>query len=454
MPTLKQVAVVLEVEVPQAEAGEVKVLAVDHAAAGDVQEEVAVVVGQAALVAAALGVVGAAAAVADSEEVVAVAVLAEPQVVKPIPPNPTSVIEFPKPRNLPTPDVVKPFILPSTQSPTHNPLLKTSTTSPSAHAVAMSASSSTLQVPSPRLRTRRRRRASALMLVMAAIVLMSVTIMGVVETMRFSLEENGRASRDFLAMHLAESGIALGLSPQVQPGDPVLRQNIGSDSGFDVVISSEGSRIPLTSLTDENLQNGLYELFLDWGLSPTDARMVVDSLADWVDGDDEPRSQGAEKDYYNSLNYRNFPRNQSFDSLEEMLLVRGMHLIEAAKPNWRDYFSVHGDGFIDINYAPAEVLIAILGAQSSNAELLIRVRSGPDNIPNTEDDVKLTLDQARTILGLEPDRWDSLSNILTDDHLTRRIESTGRIGETTCKLVVIARRQTDGSLNYVARIEE
>lgn len=292
------------------------------------------------------------------------------------------------------------------------------------------------------------------MLVMAAIVLMSVTIMGVVDTMRYSLEETGRSSREFLAMHHAESGIALGLSPQIQPGDPALKQTIGTDSGFEVLITSEGSRIPLSALNNETLLNGLYELFLDWGLSSTDSRMVVDSLADWTDTDDNPRSQGAEKDYYTSLNYHNFPRNLNFTSLEELLLVRGMNLIEAAKPNWRDYFSIHNDGYIDINHAPAEVLIAILGADSSNAEQLIRERNGPDNLPNTEDDVKLTLNQARTTLGIDTDRWNTLSTLLTDDHLTRRIESTAHIGEYTSTLTVIARRQTDGSLTYVARIEE
>lgn len=292
------------------------------------------------------------------------------------------------------------------------------------------------------------------MLVMAAIILMSVTVMGVVEFMRYSLEETGNDAREFRAMHLAESGIALGLSPQLQPGDPVLKQTIGTDSGFEVVISSEGARIPLVSITDENLLNGLYELFIDWGLSPTDSRTVVDSLADWVDTDDNPRSQGAESDYYRGLGYENFPRQQEFNSLEELPLVRNWNLIEAIKPDWRNYFSVNGDGFIDLNYAPADVLIAILGSEESNAENLIRERNGPDGLPNTEDDVKLTLNHARSLLNLDQERFTQLSTLITVDHLTRRIESTGRIGEATTKVTVIARRQSDGSLNYLARIEE
>ena len=292
------------------------------------------------------------------------------------------------------------------------------------------------------------------MLVLAAIILMSVSVMGVVQFMRYSLEEEGVASRDFRAMHLAESGIALGLSPQIQPGDPVLRQTVGSDSGFEVVISSEGSRIPLVSLTEENMLNGVYELFVDWGLSPNDARMVADSLADWVDTDDEVRSQGAESDYYEGRGFANFPRQQDFTSLEEMVLVRGMHLVEAIKPDWRNYFSANGDGFLDLNYAPKEIIVAVFGAQESNAENLIRERNGADGIPNTEDDVKLTSDQIRNLLGLDEARFSQLASLFTEDHLTRRIESIGRIGESTYKITVIARRQTDGSLNYLARLEE
>ena len=46
---------------------------------------------------------------------------------------------------------------------------------------------------------------------------------------------------------------------------------------------------------------------------------AADSLADWVDTDADPRSQGAEADYYKQQGFADFPRNQGFTSVDEMI---------------------------------------------------------------------------------------------------------------------------------------
>lgn len=300
----------------------------------------------------------------------------------------------------------------------------------------------------------RRRRASALMLVLAAIIIMSLSLLGVRDMLDYSVKENGLASQEFHALHLAECGIAIGLHPQIKPGDPALKQTIGSDSGFEVKISSEGALIPVNYLTDSRFRDIVYNLFIIWKVPPQEAETAVDSLADWVDTDDEQRTSGAETDYYKGLGYPDFPRQQGFGSLDEMVLARGMDAIERLKPDWRNYFSIHGDGLLDLNYAPADILMAVGDVEQGGAETLIRERNGPDGIANTEDDKTLTATQATQLMGMDNGKAQALSAILTDDHLTRRVESTGRVGERTYKVIVIARRQEDGSLNYMARIEE
>jgi general secretion pathway protein K len=292
------------------------------------------------------------------------------------------------------------------------------------------------------------------MLVLAAIIMMSLTVMGTVEFMHYSQEENGREAQAFRALNLAECGITVGLHPQIKPGDPALKQQMGSDSGFEVVISSEGSRIPINYITDTRYREIIYNLFILWKLSPEDANVAADCLGDWVDSDENLRSQGAEVDYYQSRGFADFPRQQGFTSLEEMLLVRGMDAVERAKPEWRNYFSIHGDGLIDLNNAPAEILMAVGDAEQGDADNLIRERSGPDGIPGTEDDVTLSSSQAQQLLGMDSATSTALASYITTDHLTRRVESSGRVGEQRYKIVVIARRQDDGSLNYLARIEE
>jgi len=292
------------------------------------------------------------------------------------------------------------------------------------------------------------------MLVIWAVMLMSISVMGVMEFISYSVDESVESAKDFRALHMAECGLALGLHPQVKPGDPVLKQNVGSDSGFEVTISSEGSRIPTSSLSDSIFREAVYNLFVRWELSPEEANIAADSLADWVDTDDDPRSQGAEVDYYKAKGYEDFPRQQAFSSLEEMILVRGMDVVERLKPDWRNYFSVNGDGIIDLNNAPKDILIAFCGAQESGADNLIRERSGPDGMAGNEDDGQLTMDQAREYLGMDSSTYTKLETMLTVDHLTRRVESIGRVGESRYKIIVSARRQTDGSLNYLARLEE
>ncbi len=51
---------------------------------------------------------------------------------------------------------------------------------------------------------------------------------------------------------------------------------------------------------------------------------VADAILDWIDEDDEPREFGAELDYYTTLATPYSPPNGALQSVEELLLVRGV----------------------------------------------------------------------------------------------------------------------------------
>ncbi len=51
---------------------------------------------------------------------------------------------------------------------------------------------------------------------------------------------------------------------------------------------------------------------------------AADSILDWLDEDDEPRDYGAEADYYLTLPTPYAPKNGPLDSIEELLLVKGV----------------------------------------------------------------------------------------------------------------------------------
>ncbi len=51
---------------------------------------------------------------------------------------------------------------------------------------------------------------------------------------------------------------------------------------------------------------------------------VADAIVDWIDPDDDPRANGAESQYYQGLSPSYRCKNGPLDSLEELLLVRGV----------------------------------------------------------------------------------------------------------------------------------
>jgi hypothetical protein len=51
---------------------------------------------------------------------------------------------------------------------------------------------------------------------------------------------------------------------------------------------------------------------------------VANSILDWLDPDDTPRTDGAEEDYYSALDTPYHCKNGPLDSLEELLLVKGV----------------------------------------------------------------------------------------------------------------------------------
>jgi type II secretory pathway component PulK len=119
------------------------------------------------------------------------------------------------------------------------------------------------------------------------------------------------------------------------------------------------------------------------GLTPSQVKEVADCIIDWRDLDSDRRENGAENAYYQSLPHSYYCKNSKFDSLEELILVKGI------RPDVfllvKDYLTLYGDGKVNINTAPYPVLRA-LGLTDSLANKIIRCRAGGDGIEGTEDD--------------------------------------------------------------------
>ncbi len=281
---------------------------------------------------------------------------------------------------------------------------------------------------------------SALLLVMWALVVMSLAVFGVIKFVGYGFDDTVALQKDFRARQLAESGLAIGLHPQVKPGDPVLRQKLSAEERIEVRIRPEDGRLPINVIIEFGFSDVLRVLFEQWGLEPEDAFILADSLADWVDRNGRVRLHGAEREYYEEQGYPEYPRNRPFESVEEMLSVRGMDKLVAMKPDWRDYFTVHGSGKLNVNGASADAISIYTKVPLEHAEALVKQRNGLDGLPDTEDDLQFSsLEQFRDALGMNPGDFDAVSGLLTVETTLLRVESKGRVGNRVVTLSMIAK---------------
>ena len=151
------------------------------------------------------------------------------------------------------------------------------------------------------------------------------------------------------------------------------------------------------------LEQALVLMGVDAGEYP----VIVNSILDWIDQDDAERPQGAETDYYESLEWSYPAKNGPIDDISELQLIQGMtpdlywgpksenyvpsHLrkdssrrlgFEADTPvypvGFVDLFTPLSIGKININTAPVEVLQLLPGVDEHAASEIIRLRSGFD----------------------------------------------------------------------------
>lgn len=295
------------------------------------------------------------------------------------------------------------------------------------------------------------------MLVIFAVTFIGLIVVALIQVSQFSWDENSLERGRFQAKLLAESGIALAMHPQVERGDPLLRQDFGDGRKIEVRIGSEGGRILVSLLEEELFLETVRELFILWGLDATEAAIAADSLADWIDRNGEARTNGAERDYYSALEYPDFPANAAFTSLDQMLLVRGMDRVAKLQPRWRDYFTLYGDGDIDVNTAPADLIEAFFGCTPDAAQSFVATRGGNDLAEGNEDDYRFSsFDEVRSLLGLSGEDWERIQDSVTLEGTMRRIESVGSIGDTYLfRLIVLTEGGSDNSAGTpVARLEE
>jgi general secretion pathway protein K len=95
--------------------------------------------------------------------------------------------------------------------------------------------------------------------------------------------------------------------------------NLGAGS-YRVRLMDEGAKINLNRVDE----NALRRILTNLDIEEPRRSILVDSIMDWRDPDDLHRINGAESDYYRSLSPPYSAKNGPFDTVEELLWVRGV----------------------------------------------------------------------------------------------------------------------------------
>ena len=127
---------------------------------------------------------------------------------------------------------------------------------------------------------------------------------------------------------------------------------------------------------------------------------VADAILDWLDADDESRDFGAESDYYRSQSPGYEAKNGPLDSLDELLLIRGvtpelLFGLDTNRNGILDESEATGAGVssLDANMTLGWANYVTLYSNESNlnADQLPRININDDNLEQLFDDLRLSL---------------------------------------------------------------
>jgi len=281
-----------------------------------------------------------------------------------------------------------------------------------------------------------RRRGSALLLVLFTIILLSGLITATVGFLKNDVDEYGARNKEFRARQLAESGLAFGIHPMVKNEDRSLLEQKAEDGGmFRVSIASESTRLNINALLQSGHEDLLETLFARWGVDPKSAKAAVEGIHKYLSSPTgaqtiQATNQGEQIE-------------AAFRTVEEMSLVPEFAAVTEKQPDWVNFFTVWGDGKLDVNLADADMIELVTGVSPATAKEFVKYRWGPDGKPFTLDDrVYNSMDEVRAALGMSPQQFSLVQDLLSLQSAVDRIESTGTIAGYEKTIAVIVSRNT------------
>ena len=160
-----------------------------------------------------------------------------------------------------------------------------------------------------------------------------------------------------------------------------------------------------------------------------EADTVLDCLFDYVEPGNTRRLNGAKAEQYRKAG-RQPPPGRPFQTIDEMASVLNFELVSRRKENWRDYFTIYGDGSLDLSTAPIDLIKAVCGVGDSSAKSLINRRSQTGASP-------LDLDSVGTLMGLTEKEFGNVRGRVAMQGKVRRVIAEARFAQAKRKVEAI-----------------
>ncbi len=196
-----------------------------------------------------------------------------------------------------------------------------------------------------------------------------------------------------------QGGIGTSNSPLVNVQNPL---QLGHGTASWKIVDLE-RKVNINTATEPLLTQALTLM----GVDPSDQTQIINSILDWIDPDNNTRVQGAETEYYQTLDPAYIAKNGPIDDISELQFIKGItpelywgeastnHPPAAFQPGGHqfgfdnqaptftsgmvDLFTPISSGQININTASAEVLQLIPGVDPNVANAIVAGRSGEDD---------------------------------------------------------------------------
>jgi general secretion pathway protein K len=216
----------------------------------------------------------------------------------------------------------------------------------------------------------------------------------------------------------------------------------------------------------------LQQALLLMGVDAGDFPPIVGSILDWIDPDSDTHVEGAESDYYHTLQPPYDAKNGPIDDISELLLIRGItpemfwgsgstnHPPSFAMQNQRtrygaaasappaysvglvDLFTPMSSGKLNINTASSSALQLIPGVDATIADAIVSARSVEDDGTPMSGPFR-SIDAGylnNRVPGLIPERARQISRFLDVHSTTFQVQIDAYVGSSHRRFVAILGR--------------